>query len=331
MSKRHPILMLVLFMLILHFLSCSSIHVSDRSDLDVTLYYNHDNPETTWPLDIMSFEKIAKGIGLTSKRVDYRFINNNESFFNKDDQRKFEVLLIPGSVPKGLFGQRFDRAINCEGVNNILAFIRSGGSVIGLCWIGSALFSSDAERLQSSMQEAQKGLWDKTHSGRGYFLSLCGSYAFNGVIRGPQDTNRPYPKSRFLPIKMNPDNELVKESNLQSVIYQTVVGGGSIIAAKGQPLDIVGWYPNGTVAIGIVPYGKGHIIMSNPHPNITGKAAEIWLNHSWEIHARQMLWTEGMISREKKILKDMIDPDGPDPDWTLAKAMLQYAYRKALK
>ena len=70
--------------------------------------------------------------------------------------------------------------------------------------------------------------------------------------------------------------------------------------------------------------------MSNPHPNITGKAAEMWISR-WQIHARQMFWTEDMISKEKAILKDITDPDGPEPDWALAKAMLSYAYRKALK
>jgi glutamine amidotransferase-like uncharacterized protein len=330
MGKRSAISMLVLAILILHFVSCSFHNISDSSHLDVNLYFNYDAPETTWPLDIVSFEKIAKEIGLNSKRVDYRFINKRESFFNEDGQLDFEVLILPGALPEGLFGKRFGSGINCEGVNNILDFIKSGGSVIGLCWIGSALFSSEAERLQCSLREAQRGMWHKTHSGKGFFFALCGSYAFNGVIRGPQETNRPYPKHRFLPIKMNPDNELVKESNLPSVIYQTVVGGGSIIAAEGQPLDIVGWYPNGTVAIGIVPYGKGHIIMSNPHPNITGKAAEMWISR-WQIHARQMFWTEDMILREKAILKDITDPDGPGPDWALAKAMLSYAYKKARK
>jgi len=328
MVKRCLILMLVQAILILHFVSCSFHNISDISDLDVALYY--ENPDATWALDIISYEKIAKEIGLNSKRVDHRFINRRESFFDEDGQRGFEVLILPGATPEGFFGKTFGGGINCEGVNNILDFIRSGGSVIGLCWIGSALFSSDAERLQCSLQEAQRGMWYRTHSGKGYFYSLCGSYAFNGVIRGPQETNRPYPKHRFLPIKMNAQNEIVKEANLPSVVCQTVVGGGSIIAAEGQPLDIVGWYPNGTVAIGIVPYGKGRIIMSNPHPNITGKAAEMWISR-WQIHARQMFWTEDMISKEKEVLKDSIDPDGPEPDWALAKAMLFHAYKKALK
>jgi hypothetical protein len=44
-----------------------------------------------------------------------------------------------------------------------------------------------------------------------------------------------------------------------------------------------------------------------------------------------MFWTEDMILREKAILKDITDPDGPGPDWALAKAMLSYAYKKASK
>ena len=120
-----------------------------------------------------------------------------------------------------------------------------------------------------------------------------------------------------------------REANLPSVIYQIVVGGGSIIPDEGQPLDVVGWYPNGTVAIGIVPYGAGQIILSNPHPNITGDRAERFRDFVMHVHAERWGWDDKMIARGEEIIKINKDLDGPKPDWELSKAMLSYAYKKA--
>jgi hypothetical protein len=96
-------------------------------------------------------------------------------------------------------------------------------------------------------------------------------------------------------------------------------------------LDAVGWYPNGTVAIGIVPYGVGKIIMSNPHPNIAGQTAMKWALDGvlGDYHARRLGWTEQMIAEGRKLIQTEGDPDGPEPDRALAKAMLSYAYKKA--
>jgi hypothetical protein len=91
----------------------------------------------------------------------------------------------------------------------------------------------------------------------------------------------------------------------------------------------VGWFPNGTAAIGIVPYGQGRIIMSNPHPNITGPLAKRFRSTVMTEHARRWGWTEEMIKEGQKLIQQTPDPDGPEPDWALAKAMLFYAYKKA--
>jgi len=45
------------------------------------------------------------------------------------------------------------------------------------------------------------------------------------------------------------------EASLPPVAYLMVIGGRSLIPNEGQSLDIIGWYPNGTAAIGIMPYG----------------------------------------------------------------------------
>ena len=218
--------------------------------------------------------------------------------------------------------------IDCRGVKNILDFISSGGSVIAICICSPSIFADRFVWDNPNLPESQRGQWEKTNSYRGAFQRFCGVHAFKGALRGPQETNKPYPKNRMLPIRMNPEHEIVKEYNLPPIIYQLVVGGGSIIPDEGQALDVVGWYPNDTAAIGIVPYGQGRIIMSNPHPNITDEEGRHWRREVlMGDYARRWGWTEEMLAEELKRPYD--DPDGPEPDRALAKAMLLYAYKKA--
>jgi len=281
-------------------------------------------------LDTLSYQEIAQELRLSSRVVDYHFINNKKSFFDKKGHIKFKVLIFPGGEPYRWFEKQEGRGITCQGAENVLKFIESGGTVIAICICGSSLFASYQEWLNPNLQESQKGLWGRTHRLPGVLKANCGVYPFKGTLRGPQETNRPYPKTRFLPIKMNPENEIVRTANLPPIIYQVVVGGGSILPDEGQPLDVVGWFPNGTAAIGIVPYGKGRIIMSNPHPNITGKRATQWISGGGlGPHARRWGWTEYMIEDGLKLVKSEGDPDGSEPDWALAKAMLSYALKKA--
>lgn len=294
-------------------------------------------------LDIKSYEKLAKKLGLsTSQELGYSFINKRETFFDAQGQRKSKVLIIPGGIPPHWFEQTkgSENSITCKGVKNILNFIESGGSVICICFCGSSLFVKTQEWLCSTRGEISKGRYDEyyVHRQEGYFKQFCGVYAFNGIVRGPQESNMekvpglpPYPRIKFLPIKMNPENEIVREANLPSVIHQVVVGGGSIIPDKDQPLDVVGWYPNGTAAIGIAPYGKGIIIMSNPHPNTSGRMADLFKQGVMGTHARNWKWTEAEIVKGQKLIQNLNDPDGPLPDWELAQAMLSYAYKKALQ
>ena len=198
-----------------------------------------------------------------------------------------------------------------------------------MCICASVLFSSTSEWLNTTLKEAREGRWNETHYRDGAFKRFCGDYAFNGKVRGPQESNRPYPTTKFLPITMNQDHEIVRDAGLPSVIYQFVVGGGSLIPNKGQPLEAVGWYSDGTVAIGVVPYGNGKIILSNPHPNMSGKGAEIKRKIIMTHHAGRWGWTSEMIDKGLKISETNKDIDGPEPDKALAKSLLAYAFKKA--
>jgi hypothetical protein len=338
--RMYALFLSIVFILSSQILSCRGPEPQKyfKIESDVILYKGgwQDNP------DIRPYEEIALELGLSSKVVDGDFINKREEFFDANGQRRFKVLIIPGGEHRYWFEKRLpglrpppagvtpDR-INCQGVQNILDFIKSGGSVIAMCHCGTTLFSSRAGWLNPSIEEARLGMWDKTNPNhKGLFNWMCGVYAFEGIIVGPQETNRPYPKDIFLPLKMNPENEIVREASLPSVIYIIVTGAGSIIPYENQPLDVVAWFPNGTPAIGIVPYGSGRIILSGPHPNITGQRAEKWREAMMcGDYARWCGFTWEMIRDNRKIIQSNPDPDGPKPDWALAKAMLSYAYKKA--
>jgi hypothetical protein len=38
-----------------------------------------------------------------------------------------------------------------------------------------------------------------------------------------------------------------------------------------------------------------------------------------------------MIRKGERLIEETPDPDGPEPDWALSKAMLSYAYKKAIE
>jgi glutamine amidotransferase-like uncharacterized protein len=332
--RKEVLLFFILVGISLHILSCASHQTETQSieaSKEVILFMpqKHNGATVGCYADIVSYRKIAEELGYSHRIVDHRFINAREFFFTDDGKRKFRVLIFPGGEPSSWFEKVAGEGINCRGVKNILDFIDSGGSSIAICICAPSLFSTWFEFLNPGLKEAQRGEWDKTFRKPGSFKRFCGVYPFKGVLRGPQETNRPYPKTLFLPIKMNPENEIVREANLPPVIHQIVVGGGSILPDEGQPLDVVGWFPNGTAAIGIVPYGHGRIIMSNPHTNITGQLAEKWRHGVMTIHARRWGWTEEMIREGQKLIQETPDPDGPEPDLALARAMLSYAYKKA--
>jgi hypothetical protein len=54
-------------------------------------------------------------------------------------------------------------------------------------------------------------LSDREHSHPPHFEGLCGVRVFRGVVRGPHETNRPYPQKLFLSIRVNLENKIVRK------------------------------------------------------------------------------------------------------------------------
>jgi hypothetical protein len=71
--------------------------------------------------------------------------------------------------------------------------------------------------------------------------------------------------------------------------------------------------------------------MSNPHPNITGERADQWRFRVTTEHAARWGWTPKMIEEGKAEIQKDKDPDGPGPDLAVSRAMLSYAYEKAVQ
>jgi hypothetical protein len=342
--KIKIILFLILFSISLHALSCTGPSLQkdfrpkrDAILFDVILFKGAGERQ----LDVLSYQAIAAELGLTCKVVDGNFINRREEFFDFIGRRKFKVMIFPGGDPDYWFEKRpkwlpppaegmLTHNINCRGVSNVLDFVKSGGSVIGICHCSTQLFSSRAGWLNP--HGGDSGNLEKRYPEfKGKFNAICGTYAFKGIIVGPQEEVWPYPMALFLPLRMNPENEIVREAKVPPVVHIIVTGAGSIIPDEGQPLDVVAWFPNGTAAIGVVPYGSGRVILSGPHPNITGERVKIWRKVKMGNYAKWHGATEKTIQENWEKMHSNPDPDGPEPDWALAKAMLSYAYKEASK
>ena len=337
--KKYILLFLSLFVIPLHILACAgpSFQKYLSNEIDVILF------EGSWgkDRDIESYRELSSELGLTYKIVGGDFINKREEFFDAHGNRKFKVLIFPGgdavywfenkskSLPPPAIGMKTHN-INCQGVRNVLDFVHSGGSSIGMCHCSTVMFSERGEWLNPSIRDA--GNLEKQHlEYKGDFNRVCGIYAFKGTVVGPQREVWPYPNALFLPLKMNPENEIVREAKVPPVVHIIVTGAGSIIADAGQSLDIVAWFPNGTVAIAVVPYGSGRVILSGPHPNITGERAENWQKGMLGKYANWYGATEETIRENRKRMQANPDPDGEKPDWALAKSMLSYAFKEASK
>jgi glutamine amidotransferase-like uncharacterized protein len=318
--------------IILVLVGCShQLMLSNHSDAEVLLF--EPRPLYGNPTDIETYGSIAKELGFKYKKVGYHFINREGSLLDPDGNIKFKVLILPGGEPYRWFEQTVGNGLSCKGVDNILKFVRAGGSIIGICLCSSALFVDVFEWKNPTLNESKLGIWNTTNTSQGWFKRFCGvEPPFKGSVRGPQNSNKPYPKTRFLPIRMNPENEIVNKFNLPDTIYQTVVGGGSLFPYKGEKIDVIGWFSDGGIAIGAIPYGKGQIILTNPHPNIAGAEAETWRwSRGASEHRLRWGWTHQMVAEDAEVMRNSRDPDGSLPDLALAKAMLIWAYEKASK
>ncbi|MCK4222456.1 MAG: hypothetical protein KAX25_06235, partial [Dehalococcoidia bacterium] len=153
---------------------------------------------------------------------------------------------------------------------------------------------------------------------------------FRGTVKGPQESNLPHPLTRFLPIKLNMENSIVKKANLANMVYLCTIGSGSLIPNPDQAMEVIGWFPNGTAAMAIVKYGDGHLYMIAPHPSMTlENSCDVIRKKTMGSNARRWGWSEEQIKEAQSALDKEGDPDGPEPDLILMKAILKDAADRA--
>lgn len=285
--------------------------------------------------DRRTIEQLCNELGFSFETRDYRFVNNEAKWFDEEGQRKFDIFIIPGGENWSRFEKTSETGtgIDDRGCQNIRKFIDRGGSCITICASGCAVFAETQEWIGLTLKQAEAGVkWARfVHKWQGVMVKLYGiEPIFKGKVRGPQESNLPYPRVRFLPIRLNMENSLVKDAGLPDTVYLHVAGGASLIPNPDQAMEEIGWFPNGTAAIAMVKYGDGCLYMLAPHPNLTLENSFDYT--MWEIsgdYPRTWGLSDKDIEEAVSILENEGDADGPDPDLILMKAILKDASDRA--
>ena len=293
--------------------------------------------EATNHHDQTTLEALCRDLGFSVATWTSEFVNDETNWFDEKGQRKLDIFIVPGGDSYRWFEKKVDGSfgigINEKGCRNIVKFIESGGSCIGICHVGPEFFARTFIWKGLTGKMIEDGMrWEPyIHSGPGGMLRVYGVTAiFKGAVIGPQESNIPYPRVRFLPIKLNQENSIVKRAKLLGTVYLLVAGGSSQIPAPFQPIEVIGWFPNGTAAMSVLKQGNGHLYMVAPHPNITLENGRDWIRDviSGKYPRRNGL-DDQQINEAVSILKREGDRDGPTPDLMLTKAILMDAAERA--
>ena len=280
------------------------------------------------PVDRLTMGEVCKELGFSFETRDYRFLNDETKWFDANGQRRFHIIIFSGGHSEKWFEKEVGSGINESGCQNIKKFISKGGSCWAICYSGNSVFSGTAEFVEFMGT-------NQTVQVLGRMVKYCGGAPiFKGKVVGPQRSNRPYPRVRFLPIKLNMENYIVKEAKLPEKVYLSTVATPSLIPSRGQSMEVIGWFPNGDAAIAIVKYGEGHLYMVPPHVSQTleivldGEANYI---RRWETieYYKQMGVSKKKFDECKQVLITEGDPDGSGPDRILAKELLRDAANRA--
>ena len=280
------------------------------------------------PVDRLTMGEVCKELGFSFETRDYRFVNDETKWFDSNGQRRFHIIIFSGGHSEKWFEKEVGSGINESGCQNIKKFVSKGGSCWAICYSGNSVFAKTAENVgfMGTNQTVQVP---------GRMVKYCGGDPiFKGKVVGPQKSNRPYPRVRFLPIKLNMENPIIKEAKLPEKVYLSTVASPSLIPSRGQLMEVIGWFPNGDAAIAIVEYGEGHLYMVPPHVSQTleivldGEANYI---RRWEAieYYKEMGLSKKKFDECKQVLITEGDPDGSGPDRILAKELLRDAANRA--
>lgn len=300
----------------------------------VMLSLPNSNPGHTFKPDEVNMQPLLKEVGYSYVLMDQTFVNNEAQWFDQNGKRKVDIFIVPGGTnPRMCFEKTAGVGINDIGCQNIRNFISKGGSVICFCQFGTSLFAeTDRQTRLTEKWGRGRGQWIPiTYTSPGCMVDVYGGEpVFKGKVQGPQESNMPPPRARFLPIKLNMENSIVKGAKLPDIVYLCVLAGPDLIPDPDQPMEVIGWFPDGAAAIAIVKYGDGHLYMISPHADLTMENSLASLKGlitgseaiSSGVNDEQMKEAVSILEKEG-------DPDGPSPDLILMKAILKDAAARA--
>jgi hypothetical protein len=299
----------------------------------------------TDPNDLATMKQVCEELGFVFERQDYPFVNNESSWFDEKGLRRFHIVVFPGGEPNVMYEAYSGKGINKQGWENVRRFVREGGSCWTICFTGNSHFAR-AQKFRAIIK-VQPGVFKQyIGQGVGWTTAYYGlEPMFKGTVFGPQESNWPYPRVRFLPITMNKTHPLIKGLDLPDKVYLSTVASPSLLPDPGEQMEVLGWFPNGDAAMGIVKYGKGHLYLVPPHITQTLESVQRIYIDNWdaaqawkEIQVWEGTGSAGMLTEEeqlqfwnewKQIFAKEGDPDGSGPDRILAKAILRDAAERA--
>jgi len=255
MRSRPALAVVVLTLLFLPTLSCSSSKTSEPNDEFVVALYNGDG---VWAESVTAMTKMFEWMGFTVKLVGAQNINEGSL-------KSFQLLAVPG-------GDMFQYAgdISESGKEKIREFIDQGHGYIGIC--GGAYFAAKQTR------------W------RGSQLPYSPLSIFDGASAGPNNDIVAYPEYGMCRLVMS-DTLFPPDSGATRDEWMLYYWGPVLRPNEGAEVAVLGRYAvNNEAAIVAFVYGKGRVFLIGTHPEIEEDSARDSVDFGDELDDRGTDW-----------------------------------------
>jgi glutamine amidotransferase-like uncharacterized protein len=190
----------------------------------------------TWDESVKAAKRMFQWMNQTVALVNSDYINNE----GLDD---FRILCVPGGNM-----HQYAQDISSKGMENIEAFIRDGGSYIGIC--GGAYFASE------------KVIW------QGDQLPMKFLGVFLGTAEGPIHEIVPYPDYNMCKVNIMDSMHPITQSEPNST-WMLYYWGPVLLPNEDANVTILGKYDDvDQPAMLAFDYGLGRVFLVGTHPEI---------------------------------------------------------------
>ena len=186
---------------------------------------------------------------LLTKRISRQEINSEEF-----DISKFKVIIFGG----GFAYPGYTVHINEQGKKNISEFVSNGGNVIGIC--AGAYFFCNEVQFEGNIYGDESG----------YDLDF-----FNGKCSGTLQGLAPYPEWNIVNVKFN-QTQYIEQFSADQFETNIWYAGGPYFIPYNYDYESIAVYKNedstwnNELAVILVPYENGKVILFGPHPEVIG-------------------------------------------------------------